>query len=215
MSKKFVGVSTQVFTDNRGINIFDKGASEEKKKKNLLLHSCCGPCSTACIERLLPDYRLTVFYYNPCITDRDEYEKRKENQIKVINEFNKDLKDDEMIKLIEGEYLPNDYFERVAGLETEPEGGKRCMACFEMRLEKTADAALRTGNNLFGTTLTVSPHKNFNAISEIGNRIALEKGIEFLDVDFKKRAGFQRSIELSKEMELYRQDYCGCEFSKR
>lgn len=183
-------------------------------KNTLLLHSCCGPCSTACIERLIDTYKITVFFYNPNITDRDEYEKRKSSQIKFIEKYNEKLDDDNKIEFIEGEYLPEEFFHVSEGFEQEPEGGARCTECFRLRLERTAQAAIRTGNTLFGTTLTVSPHKNYTLISAIGCELANKYKIEFLDMDFKKKAGFQRSIQLSKEYGLYRQNYCGCEFSK-
>ena len=183
-------------------------------KNRLLLHSCCGPCSTACIERLLPDYNVTVFFYNPNITDREEYEKRKEAQLKFINLYNEKLSDKDKIQFIEGEYLPEEFYDVASEYASEPEGGVRCTECFKLRLERTAQAALRTGNTVFGTTLTVSPHKNYNLISAIGWEISVKYNLEFLDMDFKKKAGFQRSIQMSKEYGLYRQNYCGCEFSK-
>ncbi len=187
---------------------------EIPEKRRILLHSCCGPCSTACIERLLPDYKVTVFYYNPNITDREEYEKRKINQIKFIEAFNEDIPDEDRVIFIEGEYLPEDFFDVAKGLEDCPEGGERCTECFKLRLDRTAKAATVMGYPIFGTTLTVSPHKNYQLISAIGTQLAEIYELEFLDMDFKKKAGFQRSIELSKKYELYRQNYCGCEFSK-
>ena len=183
-------------------------------KNRLLLHSCCGPCSTACIERLLPDYNVTVFFYNPNITDREEYEKRKEAQLKFINLYNEKLSDKDKIQFIEGEYLPEEFYDVASEYASEPEGGVRCTECFKLRLERTAQAALRTGNTVFGTTLTVSPHKNYDLISAIGWELSVKYNLEFLDMDFKKKAGFQRSIQMSKEYGLYRQNYCGCEFSK-
>lgn len=183
-------------------------------KNRLLLHSCCGPCSTACIERLLPDYNVTIFFYNPNITDREEYEKRKEAQLKFINLYNEKLSDKDKIQFIEGEYLPEKFYDVASEYASEPEGGVRCTECFKLRLERTAQAALRTGNTVFGTTLTVSPHKNYNLISAIGWELSVKYNLEFLDMDFKKKAGFQRSIQMSKEYGLYRQNYCGCEFSK-
>jgi predicted adenine nucleotide alpha hydrolase (AANH) superfamily ATPase len=187
---------------------------ETPEKRRILLHSCCGPCSTACIERLLPDYKVTIFYYNPNITDRDEYEKRKANQIKFIEAFNEDVPEEDKVIFIEGEYLPEDFFDVAKGLEDRPEGGERCTECFKLRLDRTAKAATVMGYPIFGTTLTVSPHKNYQLISAIGTQLADIYEREFLDMDFKKKAGFQRSIELSKKYELYRQNYCGCEFSK-
>ena len=183
-------------------------------KRRVLLHSCCGPCSTACIERLLPDYKVTVFFYNPNITDPEEYEKRKANQIKFIEAFNEEVPEEDRVVFIEGEYLPEDFFDVAKGLEDCPEGGDRCTECFKLRLDRTARAALAMGYPIFGTTLTVSPHKNYQLISAIGTELGEVFGLEFRDMDFKKKAGFQRSIELSKKYELYRQNYCGCEFSK-
>ena len=183
-------------------------------KRRVLLHSCCGPCSTACIERLLPDYKVTVFFYNPNITDPEEYEKRKANQIKFIEAFNQEVPEEDKVVFIEGEYLPEDFFDVAQGLEDCPEGGERCTECFKLRLDRTARAAVVMGYPIFGTTLTVSPHKNYQLISCIGTKLGDVYGLEFLDMDFKKKAGFQRSIELSKKYELYRQNYCGCEFSK-
>lgn len=195
--------------------IIDQCVEVKANKNRLLLHSCCGPCSTACVERLVPVYKVTVFFYNPNITDRDEYEKRKKAQIDFINKYNEKLPDEDKIEFIEGEYMPEEFYSKVKGMESEPEGGSRCTECFRLRLVRTAQAAIRTGNQLFGTTLTVSPHKNYNIISAIGCEIANTCGLEFLDMDFKKKAGFQRSIQMSKEYGLYRQNYCGCEFSKR
>ena len=191
------------------------GMTESVEKPALLLHSCCGPCSTAVIERLVDDYDITVFFYNPCITDREEYERRKENQIRFIEYYNLHLGGTAKVNFIEGDYDPETYFDAVKGHEAEPEGGSRCTICFTQRLETTAEAAKLGGFPLFTTTLTVSPHKNYPLISAIGKRAAEEYGVEFLDLDFKKKAGFQRSIQMSKEYELYRQNYCGCEFSKR
>ena len=145
---------------------------ETPEKRRILLHSCCGPCSTACIERLLPDYKVTIFYYNPNITDRDEYEKRKANQIKFIEAFNEDVPEEDKVIFIEGEYLPEDFFDVAKGLEDCPEGGERCTECFKLRLDSTAKAATVMGYPIFGTTLTVSPHKNYQLISAIGTQLA-------------------------------------------
>ena len=183
--------------------------------KSLLLHSCCGPCSTSVIERLASDYSITVFYYNPCITDREEYEKRKANQISFIQSYNKAGLSPCSIGFLEGDYNPEDYLEKVKGLEGEPEGGARCEVCFNQRLSETARKAAELKMDYFTTTLTVSPHKNYELISKIGKACAENYPVEFLDMDFKKKAGFQRSLQLSKEYGLYRQDYCGCDFSKR
>ena len=183
-------------------------------RPRLLLHSCCGPCSTAVIERLYADYDITVFYYNPCITDAEEYEHRKAEQIRFISEFNAEHSCGQ-IKYMEGRYDPREYYEQAAEYSEEPEGGKRCEVCFRIRLRETAKNAARLKFDLFSTTLSVSPHKNYKIIAEIGREAAEEVGTEFLAEDFKKKAGFQRSIQLSKEHGLYRQNYCGCEYSKR
>ena len=190
MVKKTQPQQQEILDDCKPLSFIDGEAEVKVSKNTLLLHSCCGPCSTTCIERLVGTYKITVFFYNPNITEKDEYDRRKEAQIKFIELYNK------------------------KGLEAEPEGGARCTECFRLRLERTAQAALRTGNTIFGTTLTVSPHKNYSLVSAIGCELANKYHVEFLDIDFKKKAGFQRSIQMSKEYELYRQNYCGCEFSK-
>lgn len=184
------------------------------RKPSLLLHSCCGPCSTAVTERLVDEFDVTVFFYNPCITDEEEYRKRKEAQLSFIDKFNEEKMGEAKLRFKEGDYRPSEFFKAVTGLEEEPEGGARCTVCFTQRLEKTAEIARLEGYDYFGTTLTVSPHKNYKMISEIGRSIALKYGLSFLDRDFKKKDGFKRSIELSKKYELYRQNYCGCEYSR-
>ena len=214
MEKKLNPVQQIIENENTSNAILDNTVQVEIRKNRLLLHSCCGPCSTACIERVLADYKVSIFFYNPCITDKEEYEKRKETQIKFLNAFNENLPEEDKVEFIEGEYLPEEFFEVAAEYADEPEGGLRCTECFKLRLDRTARAALKMGYDIFGTTLTVSPHKNYNLISAIGCEIGSKYNIEFLDIDFKKKAGFQRSIQMSKEYELYRQNYCGCEFSK-
>lgn len=196
-------------------NFISGGFQERCEKPSLLLHSCCGPCSTAVVERLVDEFDVTIFFYNPCITDEDEYRRRKEAQLKFIEKFNEEMTGEARISFKEGEYRPTEFFKAVEGLEAEPEGGARCSVCFTQRLEKTAETAALCGYDYFGTTLTVSPHKNYKLISGIGRDIALRYGLSFLDRDFKKKDGFKRSIELSRKYELYRQNYCGCEYSKR
>lgn len=195
--------------------ITDDGIQTNIKKPTLLLHSCCGPCSTAVIEQLVDEFDITVYFYNPCITDEDEYRKRKCAQMDFIEKFNEENMGIYRIAFMEGDYRPTDFFKCVEGLENEPEGGARCRICFAQRLEKTAEGARLNGYDYFGTTLTVSPHKNYKLISEIGRNIALKYSLSFLDRDFKKKDGFKKSIELSKKYKLYRQNYCGCEYSKR
>ena len=189
--------------------------SEGEQRPSLLLHSCCGPCSTAVIERLAEEFEITVFYYNPCITDEEEYILRRENQKKFLTAYNEERIGKPRIRFMEGPYNPGAYLRLTEGHESDPGGGERCSICFLQRLEKTAETAQMTGHDYFGTTLTVSPHKNYRKISEIGRNIALRYGLSFLDRDFKKKDGFKRSIELSRKYDLYRQDYCGCEYSKR
>ncbi len=189
---------------------FDR--EKEVCKPTVLLHSCCGPCSTSVIDRLVSDYDVIVYFFNPNIDDTDEYLKRKNTQEEFILRYNKI--NNANVQFIQGSYDPDDFYTCVEGLEDEPEGGMRCPVCFELRLRATADKALEMGIKLFGTTLTVSPHKNYRIISAIGQEIAKEKNLEFLDLDFKKKAGFQKSIEMSREYELYRQNFCGCSFAR-
>lgn len=182
--------------------------------EKILLHSCCGPCSSACIERLIPDYDVTVFYYNPCIDDPEEYELRKDNQIMLIHAV-RETYDKDRLNFAAGKYDPERYLDLVKGLEEEPEGGARCAVCFRMRLLEAAKYAKEHGFSKFTTTLTVSPHKNYKVISEIGREAGEEEGVEYMPFDFKKKDGFLRSIQLSKKYGLYRQDFCGCRFSRR
>lgn len=172
--------------------------------KRLLLHSCCAPCSSSVLERLISKIDVTVFYYNPCIMPKDEYTHRLSEQRRLCDILG--------VSLIEGQYDNEVYLDTVRGLENAPEGGSRCVECFYMRLYKTAIEAKNGGYDMFCTTLTVSPHKNAQLINDIGNKISGEVGIEFLPSDFKKKNGYLRSIELSKQYDLYRQEYCGCRF---
>ena len=182
-------------------------------KPTLLLHSCCGPCSTAVIEKLLDDYTISVFYFNPCIYPQEEYIHRRDEQKRFLEELS--AKVGYTIDFIDGDYQPETYYDLVKGLEGEPEGGARCKVCFKQRLGAAANLAKEKGYEYFDTTLTVSPHKNYNIISEIGKALEEEIGIKYLAGNYKKQDGYKRSIELSREYNLYRQNYCGCEFSKR
>ena len=188
---------------------------QDKKKPTMLLHSCCGPCSTAVIERLIDRYELTVYFYNPNITNEGEYEKRLDTERKFIEAYNAKLPCDHNVRLIEGPYEPESFLLYIKGLEDEPENGKRCIKCFELRMKKTAAEAERLGFEAFTTTLSVSPHKNTKQINEIGYKLEKEFSPAFLDESFKKKDGFKRSTELSREYGLYRQNYCGCIFSER
>lgn len=175
-------------------------------KKTILLHSCCGPCSSACIDRLKDYFDITVIYYNPNIEPIDEYLHRKNEQIRLLKEWN--------IKFMDCDYDNDTWKEKTKYLSEELEGGKRCSVCFGIRLKYTAQKALEEGFDYFGTTLTVSPHKNSQLINKIGGCIGESLGIKFLYSDFKKKEGYKKSIEFSKQYNLYRQDYCGCLYSK-
>lgn len=189
----------------------DKGT----EKKRIFLHSCCGPCSTAVIERLSADYRITVFFYNPNITNEGEYRRRFETEEQFISAYNDNHPELDPVELIEGKYDPENWLEFVRGYEQEPENGARCALCFEFRMREAAKQAEKRGYDLFTTTLSVSPHKKTQTINEIGYEIRDEYGIGFLDESFKKKDGFKRSVDMSKEYGLYRQNYCGCRFSER
>ena len=175
-------------------------------KPTLLLHSCCGPCSSACIERLKDYFKITVIYYNPNIEPLSEYEHRKSEQMRLLKELD--------IAFLDCDYDNEVFRDLTKNLSLEPEGGKRCAVCFGIRLKQTAVVAKENNFDYFGTTLTVSPHKNSQLINKIGEKIGEKIGIKFLYSDFKKKDGYKRSIELSKEYNLYRQNYCGCLYSK-
>ncbi len=177
----------------------------------LLLHSCCAPCSTAVIATLASVFRVTVFYYNPNIDERDEYRKRAREQESLVSRMPTPIP----VSFLEGEYLPEDYYAAVAGHEADPEGGARCGLCYRLRLEATARRAKEGGFRWFSTTLTVSPLKDAARINAIGNSLSDIHGVPWLWSDFKKKDGYRRSVELSAEYGLYRQNYCGCSFSRR
>lgn len=181
-----------------------------EEKKTLLLHSCCGPCSTQVLSVLAPFFKITLLYYNPNIEPKEEYEKRKYNQIKLIKELN-----NPDITFLDCDYNNEVYHKKVKGLEQEKEGGARCSVCFYLRLDYTARLAKRNNFDFFATTLTVSPHKNSEVINNIGSILEKKYDIKYLYSDFKKNDGYKKSILLSKKYDLYRQDYCGCLFSKR
>lgn len=184
-----------------------------KNKKKLLLHSCCGPCSSYVITYLTKYFDITVLYYNPNISPYEEYLKRKEEQIKVINELKKETKN--IINIIDCDYENNIYEEKIHGLENEPERGKRCEICYYMRMEKTAKLAKKKNYDYFCTTLSVSPYKNAVLINKIGRELEDKYNIKWLVSDFKKKDGYKKSIILSEKYKLYRQNYCGCIYSKK
>lgn len=183
------------------------------ERKTLLLHSCCAPCSSAVLEKLQEIFEITVFFYNPNISESGEYVKRVEEQKRLIEAFN-EKSHSCPIKVIEGEYEPKDFYTVAKGLENCPEGGERCFRCFALRLERTAQLAKEGNYDFFTTTLTISPLKNAAKLNEIGEEMAEKYNLTWLPSDFKKKEGYKRSIELSKEYDLYRQDFCGCAFSK-
>lgn len=175
------------------------------EKPTLLLHSCCAPCSTRALSVLKGVFSVTVFYYNPSIYPIAEYDKRLEEQKKLCKMLE--------IPLIEGEFTPEKFYSAVKGLENLPEGDKRCKICLADRLSVTAQTAKEKGFEYFTTTLTTSPLKDAEFINETGKTLSKNYGVKFLESDFKKKDGYLESIRLSKEYSLYRQNYCGCEFS--
>ena len=176
----------------------------------LLLHSCCAPCSSYVIEYLSKYFKITVFYYNPNISPDNEYRYRANEQKRLIES----MPLENPVEFLEGEYIPDDFFDISKGLENEPEGGARCAKCFNLRLSKTAETAKQGNYDYFTTTLTISPLKNAKLINNIGIELSKKYDVPYLQSDFKKKNGYKRSIVLSKEYNLYRQNYCGCIFSK-
>ena len=181
-----------------------------KEGSTLLLHACCAPCSSAVLERLGDFFKITILYYNPNITEIDEYQKR----ITEIKKFINSIKTKYPITLIEGRYDPKEFFSIAKNLENEKERGPRCYKCYNLRLEETAKIAKENNFDFFTTTLSISPYKNANWINEIGKKLENKYQKTFLYSDFKKKNGYKRSIELSQIYNLYRQDYCGCIYSK-
>lgn len=175
--------------------------------KNLLLHICCGPCATGVINALSNSYSVTGYFYNPNVWPLREYIKRLESAKKVGESMD--------IEIIPGPYEDAIFELQVKDLADEKEGGKRCLICYRLRLEKTAIFAREKGMDIFATTLSISPHKNANAINSIGREVAQEYGINFYEGDFKKNNGFTKSLKLSKQLGLYRQKYCGCRYSEK
>jgi predicted adenine nucleotide alpha hydrolase (AANH) superfamily ATPase len=181
------------------------------KIPKLLLHACCAPCSSYCLEYLNRYFDITVFYYNPNIDDAAEYHKRAAEEERLIAS----MPFVRPVAFLEGDYTPALYHARVKGHEEDPEGGERCGICFALRLQKTAETAREKGFDFFTTTLSISPLKNAERLNTIGEKTAAKTGAVWLPSDFKKKNGYRRSTELSAEYGLYRQNYCGCSFSKR
>ena len=194
--------------------LFEKQIENIKEKKyipSLLLHSCCAPCSSQVITSLTNYFDITILYYNPNIYPEEEYLKRKKEQIKLINEINNINK----LEIIDCDYDNDIYEQEIKGLENEQEGGSRCYKCFKLRLNKTVQIAKENNYDFFSTTLTISPYKNSKLINIIGKDLEKKHNITWLYSDHKKRDGYKKSIELSKKYNLYRQNYCGCIYSKR
>ena len=198
---------------------------EKNNRKKLLIHSCCAPCSSYVLEYLREYFDITVFFYNPNISNAVEYEKRLQEEKRLIEAYNKQVESGNfenmnstenasIIKILDIGYEPSEFFEAVKGYEQCKEGGERCYKCFELRLGKSARIAKEGGFDYFTTTLTISPLKNADWLNEIGRLEGEKEGVLFLPSDFKKKDGYKRSIQLSKDFELYRQDFCGCGFSK-
>ncbi|MCD8026256.1 MAG: epoxyqueuosine reductase QueH [Clostridiales bacterium] len=187
---------------------------EENRQKHLtptlLLHACCAPCSSYCLEYLSRYFRITVFYYNPNISIKEEYDYRLSEEKRLISL----MKLENPVSIIDGDYNPDEFFKAARGLENEPEGGRRCLECFKLRLSASAQKAKETGADYFTTTLSISPLKNADVLNTIGAQCAEKYGVSWLYSDFKKKEGYKRSIALSHEYNLYRQNYCGCIFSK-
>ncbi len=185
-------------------------AQAANEAPTLLLHACCAPCSSYVLEYLAQTFAITVLYYNPNIFPDAEYQKRLEE----LRRFAADFPLRHPVRLLAGRYDPERFFELAEGFESEKEGGERCARCYELRLREAAEEAGRGGYDYFTTTLSISPYKNAEKLNEIGERLAREYGVRYLCADFKKKNGYKRSIELSAQYQLYRQDYCGCVYSK-
>ena len=185
--------------------------SKAGKVPSLLLHACCAPCSSYCLEYLAEYFSITVFFYNPNLYPADEYDKRADEVRRLISL----LQVKNPVKLIVADFDGKEFYAKVRGMEKLPEGGERCRRCFELRLEKTAEIAKENSFDFFTTTLIISPLKNAQVINEVGEEMAEKYGVAHLPSDFKKKGGYKRSVELSAEFGLYRQNYCGCVYSVR
>ena len=197
----------QLVLDNTLKEIIESG-----KRPKLLLHVCCAPCSSYVLEYLNKYFDITVFYYNPNISSEEEYNKRLNEERRFVSEY---PFENSVKEVVNGEYNNELFEETIKGLENEKEGGVRCFKCYRLRLEESAKYAKDNGFDFFTTTLTISPYKNANKLNEIGDELSKIYGVKYLFSDFKKKNGYKRSIELSHEYNLYRQDYCGCTYSVR
>lgn len=195
---------------DKQIELLEKNRELTNQVPTLFLHSCCAPCSTYVIEYLSKYFALTIFYYNPNISPKDEYELRAKEQRRLISEMETKYP----VTLLVGDYEPELFLKGAKGLEKEPECGKRCLMCYELRLRKTAEVAKKLKSDFFATTLTISPMKKSQVLNDIGYQLEKELEVPYLGTDFKKKGGFKRSTELSDIHNLYRQNFCGCIFSK-
>lgn len=177
------------------------------KKPRLLLHACCAPCSSYCLEYLKDYFEITLFFYNPNITDKEEFDKRYAELKRLVYEMNLD------IDVVCPTYCKEEFTQKVIGYENCPEGGDRCWICYAIRLAKACEYAEENGYDYYCSTLSISPYKNCDKLNTIGDALAKDRKVQHLPNDFKKKGGYARSVELSKEHDLYRQNYCGCEFS--
>ena len=193
--------------------LLDGMVERQEAGKRLFLHSCCAPCSSYVLEYIRTYFRISVFYYNPNISFETEYQKRVAEQKRLSNAYNAQ-ETGYPIDIVEGDYEPQRFYDIAKGLEDCLEGGERCFLCYELRLRRTAELAKAGGYDYFCTTLSISPLKNAKKLNEIGERLAEEYQVSWLASDFKKKNGYKRSIELSTQHQLYRQDYCGCVYSK-
>lgn len=203
--KSFEGVNAQLLLD-----VELREISKSGKRPRLLLHACCAPCSSYVLEYLSRFFDITLYFYNPNITPAEEYAYRAEELSRLVFEMGLD----EVASLVVSDYNSDEFYNIASGLEDAPEGGARCARCYRLRLEASAKYAAKCGFDYFTTTLSISPYKNSRWLNEIGAELSEEYGVKYLYSDFKKKNGYKRSCELSEMHGLYRQDYCGCEFSR-
>lgn len=199
-------VNYQLMLDNE-----IKRISAEGRRPSLLLHVCCAPCSSYVLEYLAEFFNITVFFYNPNITSSEEYDYRINEALRLLREMPLKGK----VSFIQGRYEPSEFYAVAKGLETAPEGGERCFRCYGLRLRETAEYARQSNFDYFTTSLSISPYKNAEKLNSIGKALSEEYGVKYLFSDFKKKNGYKRSIELSAEYKLYRQDFCGCIYSQQ
>lgn len=183
--------------------------SEDGNKAKLLIHSCCGPCSSYVLDYLDKYFDISIFYYNPNIFPQEEFNYRSKEQEELINKMGLS------VKFIGQEHMSQEFYDTIKGHEDAPEKGSRCGLCYRLRLEKTAQYALENSYDYFTTTLSISPHKDSQLLNQIGRDLEKEYGVKYLYSDFKKKDGYRKSVEFSKKFDMYRQEYCGCEFSYR